>query len=212
MRRIGIFGGAFDPVHCGHLRTMLELREVLSLDELRVIPSGRPPHRAPAIAGADARIRMLAAALAGLDGLVLDDREVRRPEPSWTVVTLESLRTEFPDASLSVLLGSDAFSGLPTWHRWRELLELAHIVVARRPGAGIEVPQELEREMATRASDVAGLAREKAGFVAFCETSQLDVSSSRIRELAAARRTLRWLVPESVERLIEENEWYRTAN
>lgn len=209
---IGVFGGTFDPLHCGHLRTMLELHEELSLDRLLVVPCGTPPHRAPTAAPADARLAMLKTALEGFDGFEVDERELHRDGPSWTVDTLASLRADEPDAALCLLLGSDAFVALPSWHRWSELPELAHIVVARRPGVELLLPEALQPTVRARRAEAAALRDAPAGSIVFCETSQLHVSSSRIRELAAARRSLRWLVPDPVERLIEEKGWYRTGN
>ncbi len=209
MALVGVFGGTFDPVHCGHLRTMLELRTVLGLDEVLVIPCGQPPHRPPPIASAHARQRMLAAALTDLDGMRVDSRELSRDGPSYTVETLESLKQDFPAATLCLLLGSDAFAGLESWHRWEDIIALCHIVVARRPGAVGAVPHGLKKLVSRAEGTVADLRAQAAGRIVFCETSQLDVSSSHLRAQAAAGLSLRWLVPEQVERLIEENGWYK---
>ena len=128
---IGILGGTFDPIHYGHLRTAFELWQELRLAEVRLLPAGTPPHRDQLYAAADVRLRMVRAAVAGQPYFVVDDREVRRTGPSYSVDTLTELRREYPERSLCLLLGMDAFLGLPQWHRWRELLTLAHVVVAR---------------------------------------------------------------------------------
>ncbi|MFN2300762.1 MAG: nicotinate (nicotinamide) nucleotide adenylyltransferase, partial [Gammaproteobacteria bacterium] len=136
--RIGIFGGTFDPVHCGHLRAMVELRDELALNEVRVVPCGVPPHRAEPRASAQARLAMLDVALADLPGFSVDRRELERPGPSYMVDTLVSMRADWPEAALWLLLGHDAFCTLPQWRRWRELFSLANVGVARRPGASVE--------------------------------------------------------------------------
>ncbi len=134
MQPIGVFGGTFDPIHCGHLRTAFELWQELQLAEVRFLPTGTPPHRDQLYASPELRLKMVQAAVADQPSFVVDDREVRRSGVSYSVDTLTELRREYPHRSLCLLLGMDAFLGLPHWHRWRELLTLAHIVVAHRPG------------------------------------------------------------------------------
>jgi len=114
---IGIFGGTFDPIHCGHLRTAFELWQELRLAEVRLLPAGTPPHRDQLYASAEVRLTMVRAAVAAQPYFVVDDREVRRTGPSYSVDTLTELRREFPERSLCLLLGMDAFLGLPQWHR-----------------------------------------------------------------------------------------------
>jgi len=206
---IGVFGGTFDPVHVGHLRTAHELRTALGLAEVRFVPCRLPPHRPPAVAPEALRLRMLEAALAGLPGFRVDDRELRRPGLSYMADTLASLRTEAGDRPLCLLLGLDAFLGLPTWHRWRDLTELAHIVVARRPGVSQPVDGEagdlLKARGTTRASD---LASAPAGRVLVRDVTQLEISSSAIRALVAGGGDPRFLVPDAVLELIAKTHIY----
>ena len=133
-RPIGIFGGTFDPIHLGHLRTGFELLQSLQLSELRWIPVGNPGHREPPLAAAALRLEMVRVAIAGQPGFVLDEREVHRSGVSYTVDTLEELRAEHPARPLCLVLGMDAFLGLTAWRRWSDILTLAHLVVAHRPG------------------------------------------------------------------------------
>ena len=130
MQPIGLFGGTFDPLHYGHLRTAFELWQALKLSEVRFMPTGSPPHREQPHAPAQLRLEMVKAAVADQPAFVVDDREVRRTGVSYSVDTLTEVRAEYPQRSLCLLLGMDAFLGLPNWHRWRELLDLAHIIVA----------------------------------------------------------------------------------
>src|SRR5580698_5666448 len=117
---IGLFGGTFDPIHYGHLRTAFELWQSLKLSQVRFLPSGSPPHREAPLASAELRLEMVRAAVAGQSAFVVDDREIRRTGVSYSVDTLLELRRELPDRSLCLLLGMDAFLGMPHWHRWRD--------------------------------------------------------------------------------------------
>jgi nicotinate-nucleotide adenylyltransferase len=206
---IGVFGGTFDPVHVGHLRTAHELMTALGLAEVRFVPCRLPPHRPPAVAPEALRLRMLEAALEGLPGFRVDGRELRRPGLSYMVDTLASLRQEVGDRPLCLLLGLDAFLGLPTWHRWRDIPGLAHIVVAQRPG----VAQPLEGEagdllQARGSTNPADLAKAPAGRVLLRDVTQLEISSSAIRALVAAGGDPRFLVPDAVLELIAKTHIY----
>lgn len=200
---IGIFGGTFDPVHFGHLRAAFELMTGALLAEVRFVPSRLPPHRAPAVAPEALRLRMLEAALSGFPAFVLDPRELHRPGPSYTVDTLASLRAEAPARPLCLMLGMDAFVGLPTWHRWREITGLAHILVARRPGTPASPEGEAGALLAERGTDDAtALRTEPAGRILIREVTPLDISSSAIRTLVAAGGSPRYLVPDAVLELM----------
>ena len=133
-RPVGVLGGTFDPIHHGHLRPALEVLEALGLAELRFVPCRIPAHRATPSVSAEQRLDLVRLATAEQAGFVADDRELRRPGPSYMIDTLASLRTEFGDTPLVLIVGSDAFRELHTWRRWRELTDLAHIAIMRRPG------------------------------------------------------------------------------
>ena len=122
---LGVFGGTFDPIHFGHLRTAFEVLHSAGLREVRFVPAGDPPHREPPRVAAAERLELVRAAIADQPGFVLDEREVRRAGRSYSVLTLGELRAELPDVPLCLIVGMDAFLGLPTWHRWTELLEFA---------------------------------------------------------------------------------------
>ena len=206
---IGIFGGTFDPVHVGHLRTAHELRTGLDLAEVRFIPSRLPPHRPPTIAPEALRLRMLEAALDDQPGFVVDGRELRRPGPSFMVDTLASLRQELPTRPLCLLLGMDAFFGLPAWHRWQDILTLAHIIVARRPGFSEQTDGEIGQLLRSReTTDSQALGTALAGCILVREVTQLEISSSAIRNLVAAGGDPRFLVPDAVLQLITKTHIY----
>jgi nicotinate-nucleotide adenylyltransferase len=203
MRPVGLFGGTFDPIHFGHLRAAFELTELLDLDRVLFIPAADPPHRGRPLAHAQARLAMVQAAVEDEESFHVDDREMRRPGPSYTVLTLEELRREHGDTPLVLLLGMDAFLGLPTWHRWQELLELAHVAVAHRPGATLPSSGELGRLIERcRARDRAEIAAAPAGKVFVHPGTQLDISSTDLRAALRAGRDPRYLMPEAVRRMI----------
>jgi nicotinate-nucleotide adenylyltransferase len=213
---LGVFGGTFDPVHCGHLALARELRSDLGLSAVRFVPAGDPPHREAPAATAAQRLAMVELAVAGEPGLEVDAREVRAARRSYTVLTLEELRGEDPARTLALIVGADTFLGLPTWHRWREIFALAHVVVVPRPGVALEsvLPRELAAEWAKRfVRDAATLARAHAGAVILQPITAHPISASAIRERlaegAAGIAAVRGLLPATVLAYIERNQLYR---
>lgn len=213
MRPIGILGGMFDPIHYGHLRTAFELLQTLDFEEVRFVPCGDPPHRDGAFAPAALRLDMVRLATRDEPRFVVDDRELRRDGPSYSIDTLASLREEFPDRSLCLITGMDAFLGLPTWHRWGEILDFAHIVVAHRPGW--QAPDqgalgELLGRRRTRSVD--DLRGRSHGSVHIHAVTQLEIASTGIRSLVADGYDPRYLMPDAVREVIMESSCYTGAN
>jgi nicotinate-nucleotide adenylyltransferase len=200
---IGLFGGTFDPIHYGHLRTAFELWQSLKLAQVRFLPTGSPPHREAPLASSALRLEMVRAAVAGQPGFTVDDRETRRSGVSYSVDTLLDLRREYPQRSLCLLLGMDAFLGMPTWHRWREIFELAHVVVAHRPGWKAPITGPLGEVMVDRGTgSVHALHSATAGLILVQAVTQLEIASTDLRTLLMSGRDLRYLVPEPVRDLI----------
>ncbi|WP_243049723.1 nicotinate-nucleotide adenylyltransferase [Dyella sp. RRB7] len=194
-RPLAIFGGTFDPVHLGHLSVAWEASELLDA-EVRLMPASVPPHRPAPIASAAQRVAMLRAALQKQSRLSLDTRELARTGPSYTIDTLLELRAEQGDRPLLLLIGADAFAGLPSWHRWRELFDVAHIGVLSRPGVDAALPEVLEQEAASRrVVDPAMLHALPAGKVIELAVTPLEISATRVRELLAEGRDPRYLLP-----------------
>ena len=206
---MGVFGGTFDPIHYGHLRTAFELREAVRLAEVRFLPTGNPPHRDQTQASAEERLAMVQAAVADQPGFCVDDRETRRSGLSYSVDTLGELRGEFPQRSICLLLGMDAFLGLPNWHRWREILELANVVVAHRPGWKAPTQGPLGEVMVDHGTgSVRDLHDATAGRIYVHAVTQLEISSTDLRALIARGGDPRFLVPDSVCKLLRETGWY----
>jgi nicotinate-nucleotide adenylyltransferase len=209
MKPIGVFGGTFDPIHYGHLRTAFELLQALRLDELRFMPCGNPPHRVAPVADSRLRLKMVTEATRRQAGFVVDDRELHREGPSYSVDTLQTLRAEFPERPLALIIGMDAFLGLPRWYHWRELLQLAHIVVAHRPGWRAPDIGPLGELLAERGTHrIENLHRTTSGHVYIHDVTQLEISSSEIRELVALGRDPRFLMPDAVRDLILQSGCY----
>jgi nicotinate-nucleotide adenylyltransferase len=209
MSPIGIFGGTFDPIHYGHLRSAFELLQALELDHVRFVPSADPPHRGSTFAPAELRYRMVEVAVAGQAGFVVDDCEFRREGPSYTIDTLAAMRAEHGDRSLCLITGMDAYLGLTSWHRWDEILNIAHIIVAHRPGWQLPASGALGDLLAAHGTyDVADLHTKSHGCIFHHEVTQLEIASTEIRELTAAGRDPRFLMPDSVRDIIVESGCY----
>lgn len=210
---IGILGGTFDPVHFGHLRPALDVQQALGLDEVRLIPCHIPPHRPQPVADATQRLAMLEAAVRNYPEFSLDLRELERDGPSWTFDTLTSLRAEPGSGGLCLLVGMDAFHGLPTWHRWHELIDLCHMVVMTRPGSEFHAEGELEDFVGRhRVMDPAELENHAAGRILFQTVTQLEISATRIRTLLAQGENAGFLVPETVLEIIRREGLYRAGS
>ncbi len=210
-RCIGVYGGSFDPVHFGHLRPALEIAEQLALDAVHLIPLHVAVHRDQPRVSAARRLAMLRAAVAGQSRLLADDREVRRGRASYMVDTLRDFRGSMPDASLSLILGGDAFARFASWREPEEIMRLAHLVVMRRPGAGDAWTPPLSGWVAEREIRDPGALRDTpAGYILFAEVTQLDISSTAIRALLRAGRSPAYLLPSAVSAMIEEQALYRS--
>lgn len=208
---IGVLGGTFDPIHFGHLRPALEIRQALGLREVRFIPLHQAVHRYQPLASADQRLVMLQAAVAGEAAFRVDDRELRRAGASYTYDTLVELRAELgAEEGICLLLGADAFTGFLSWYRPNDILELAHLVVMRRPGDAMMVEADLRVWVEPRLClSAADLDQAPAGLVLFQDVTQLAISATSIRRLVAEGLSPRFLLPDAVIALIEGAALYR---
>jgi nicotinate-nucleotide adenylyltransferase len=207
---IGIFGGTFDPVHFGHLRAAVEIREKLGLEDMRLLPAGTPPHRSATHASAAHRLSMLKLALTAGCGLQVDDREVRRGGSSYMVDTLAEFREEFPRSPLLLMIGQDAANKLDSWHSWRNLFDLAHLVIMRRPDSVNAYADALDELIRSRLTTrIADLGDSIAGRVLPLEVTQLAISSTDIRGRISQQMSPRFLLPDAVIAYIREHGLYR---
>lgn len=211
-RMIGIMGGTFNPIHYGHLRIAQELADVLNLDEVRFIPSANPPHKNTPQVSAQHRAAMVQLAIADNPIFKLDDCELKRSGPSYTFDTLQSLRAELGnDASICLLMGSDAFVKLNTWHKWDELLSLCHIVLVVRALKTLQETlapalQTLLHQHYTEHID--DLTQSAKGYITMQEVTKLDISATTIRKQLATKQSVRYITPNSVIEYINTHHLY----
>lgn len=203
---IGVFGGTFDPVHYGHIKPALSIKQALVLSQLRFIPNRIPPHREQPWLTVTQRLSLLRLALEDYPDVVIDERELQRDGPSYMVDTLASLQQDFPGESLCLIIGMDAFLGITSWHQWPSLLDLCHIVVMQRPGFDLETAMLAEkmsaedyRFLAERITDdVSTLTSQAAGKILLKSVPQMDISSTQIRtSLVKGEDVCQWM-PEKV--------------
>ncbi|PLX99532.1 MAG: nicotinate-nicotinamide nucleotide adenylyltransferase [Desulfuromonas sp.] len=212
--KIGILGGTFNPIHLAHLRIAEEVRQACALDQVWFLPAADPPHKVVAgQVGFRQRLAMVEAAIADHPHFRVSDLEARRSGKSYSVDTLEILSLEHPEHSYTFIMGLDSFRDLSSWHQWARLFEFAHLVVVSRPGIPVEAPLEL-LPVAIRDQFCydcpSSLLRHRSGkTVLFLTETYLDISSTRLREMVAARQSIRYLVPPVVEAFIEQHALYR---
>lgn len=207
-RARGLLGGAFDPVHIGHLRGALSVRDALGLERVDFIPAAQSPLKDQSTVSATHRLEMLRLAIRDVPGLGIDDRELNRSGPSFSVDTLMAVRQEAgADCSLLWIMGTDILPSLPQWSRWDQLLDLAHIVVLQRPGA-MAPPERVTEWMAQHLVAPDWALSHPAGGVVKLSQPLLDISSSQIRRLFAAGRDPRFLIPSAVMEYIATHDLF----
>lgn len=197
--KLGVYGGTFNPVHCGHVRLARRYMEAAALDRLLVVPARIPPHKeAPDLIAGEDRMEMCRLAFAGLSGYEVSDLELKRPDKSYTVDTLEQLRALYPGDGLCLLMGSDMFLTITQWRNWRRIFQLAALCVGARES---DQYGQLERERNRL---------EKLG--ARCEIVRLEpmvISSTEIRERVRGGLPVEGLVPAAVHKYIVDHGLYR---
>ncbi len=206
---IGIFGGTFDPVHFGHLRTAFELYHTLPVKEIRFIPCQQPVLKTAAYASPAQRLAMLQLAIADRREFTFDDREIKRDTPSFMVDTLASLKQDYPDNTLYLIIGMDAFNEFEQWHRWQEILTLAHLVVVNRPGNDPNLHADVMTLLTQRSChDLTKLMQQTSGLIYQQRVTPLMISATAIRELIKLQQIPRYLLPENVWEYIQREKLY----
>ncbi len=207
-----VYGGTFDPVHYGHLRPVEALARIVGLEQVTIMPNNVPPHRPQPEASSEQRRDMVELAIRNRPLFRLDERELQRATPSWTVETLETLRRELgPQRPLAFIIGQDSLLGLPGWHRYEALMDLCHLLVCRRPGYAPDMPNAGHQAWLNRhlTHSVGELHQLPAGRIFMADTPLWDISATEIRQRLAARRGCEALIPEAVLDYINQTGLYR---
>ncbi len=209
---IGIFGGTFDPIHYGHIKPALSVKQALNLSQLRFIPNRVPPHREKTWLSVEQRLVLLKAALLDYPEIIVDERELNRAEPSYMVDTLKSLKQDFPDEELCLIIGMDAFYGISSWFEWRSIFDLCRLVVTTRPGFDrSEIAAHMDsddyRFLEQKMSDDINIftaqdsSQEKAKIL-LQSVPQLAISSTKIREnVQNSEKISQWMPPQAYQKL-----------
>lgn len=212
---LGLFGGTFDPIHFGHLRLATEVAEAFHLEQVIFIPAGLPYHRGrSAHATNDQRLTMVKLATARDARFDVDDRELRREGPTYTYDTLVEIRKERgPDMPLVFLTGSDAFAKIDTWHRWTELFDLAHFVIAIRAGDEAwqsKGPGTFPKEAWPRITlNQREMLSAPSGKIMTYFMTSIAISSTAVRTLAGEGASIRYLTPDPVVEFVRSHNLYK---
>jgi nicotinate-nucleotide adenylyltransferase len=221
LKKIGLFGGSFNPVHLGHLRAALETRIAFELETVLMIPSARPPHKsAKDMAPASDRLNMVRMVTSSTPGLAVSDMELKRPGLSYTVDTIKRFQAEIDDAGMYLIIGLDAFLEYDTWHQYPDLFRLTPIIVLLRPGREVinldQARELMEKQLASNISGQYHFDPSPPRFthpdlqpVHILEVTRLSISSSRIRRLVRNNKSIRFLVPEKVRQYIAKQGLYQ---
>jgi|TARA_B110000003_G_scaffold43250_2_gene40689 nicotinate-nucleotide adenylyltransferase len=204
---IGIFGGTFDPVHIGHKLVIENLLELIKLDELIVIPNGTPPHKEKRI-GETNKLRMTKLALGHIDKVKIDDREIIKETPSYAFLTFKELQKENPNDTLLWIMGSDSYSKIDTWHRYKEFIEEVNLVILSRPDCPIKKDSFAERLLETRKiDDVKGFENQTCKIL-LLSINPIKLTSTEIRTMISNKNDVSKSLNQDVYKLIKENNLY----
>ena len=210
MRLIGVLGGTFDPIHNGHLHLAVEVLNKLNLDEIKLIPSNIPPHRSATFASSTHRKEMVELAILDKDKLSIDLCEIKNQNISYTINTLKSLRREFPEDALFLIIGEDVFKNINTWEKWESLLEYSHILVTTRvENQNNDLCEEIKKwRDSNKTEDFNTMKKVTSGYIYFINTPVIKISSSMIRECYIKNESVDNYLPSNVTSYIEKNNLY----
>ena len=204
---IGIFGGTFDPVHIGHKLVIENLLELIPLDELIVIPNGNPPHKEKRI-GKENKLRMTRFALGHIDRVKIDDREIKKERASYAFLTFKEIQEENPNDTLLWIMGSDSYSKIDTWHRYKEFIEEVNLVILSRPDCPIKKDSFAERLLETRKiDDVKGFENQTCKIL-LLSINPIKLTSTEIRTMISNKNDVSKSLNQDVYKLIKENNLY----
>jgi nicotinate-nucleotide adenylyltransferase len=213
MEHIAIFGGTFDPIHNGHLQTSLSIQFSFKFDSYFFLPCKVPTIKPAASASNVQRIKMIELAIKAYPDFKLDLREIKRDTPSYMVETLQSFRNEYPNASITLIIGYDAFISLPKWHQWEKLITLANIMVINRNEFIQHQTPELMQQfmMSYQCEDKTALLSSKTGAVFMYDAGHYEISSTKIREEIKNDVNVGLQIPKEVYQYIKKEGLYQTS-
>ena len=207
---IGILGGTFDPIHFGHLRPALEIQQALNLQTLYLMPNYIAPHKSKSLISTEQRLDMVKLAIQDTPNLQINSQELLRKSPSYTIDTLKALRQAYPNTPICFIMGMDSLIQFDTWYQYLDILNYCHLIVSHRPGWAPKfnstISTLLERHKTIIPSE---LHLNLNGSIYFQKTTQLDISSSDIRNLISKKQCIDFLTPKSVCTYIDEHKCYK---
>ena len=205
---IGIFGGTFDPVHKGHTEIIKNLFELIPLDRVIVVPNGIPPHKQVSVSSEE-RLRMVSAAFKDIDKVLIDDREIRKKDPSYAISTLEQLIEENLNHSLVWIMGSDAFSEIDSWHKWEDFIKMVNIIVMVRPNHEIPKDSEAYKLLSKSHTIDKGSLNSGREKIYLLRIKPIEISSTDIRNKINKRKDVSEFLLEEVNELIAKRNLYQ---
>jgi len=207
---IGLMGGTFDPIHFGHLRTAIELYQQLNLAEVKFIPCYQPVHRQLPVATPEDRLAMVSHAIKDEPAFSVNECEIQRKGPSYSIDTIQLLKKNLPSTPLCLIMGIDAFTGFHTWHRWEEILTHVHLIIAHRPHYQLPTTGIIAELLAQRfKTDASALSDSLAGNIVVRPVTLLEISATDIRQQIHQEQSCRYLLPDSVYTYIKQHRVYR---
>ena len=210
MHTIAIFGGTFNPIHKGHLQTSVNIQNQFKFDSYVFLPCKIPTIKPPALASNQQRIKMIELAIKHYPSFKIDLREIERDSPSYMVETLESFRSEYPEASINLIIGYDSFISLPRWYQWEKLISLANILIISRNEFATEATPEIMRDFLKKyqSKDKTGILNQQAGTVLLFDAGHYEISSTQIREEIKKKQDVSFQLPEEVYQYIKAEGLY----
>ena len=205
---IGIFGGTFDPIHRGHTEIIKNLFELIPLDKVIVIPNGKAPHKQVSVNSKD-RLKMVSSAFHDIDKVVIDDREIKKNDPSYAISTLKELIEENEDNSLVWIMGSDAFSEIDSWYQWQDFVEMVNIIVMVRPKHEISMDSEAFNIISTRHTIDKESLRVGRGKIYLLKIRPIEITSTEIRNKILEGKDVSEFLLEEVNELISKGNLYQ---
>ena len=207
---IGFLGGTFDPIHFGHLRPALEIQHALKLQSLYLMPNYIAPHKSNTLATPKQRIEMVELAIKTTPYLKINTQELLRESPSYTVDTLKLLKEQYPDTPICFIMGMDSLIQFDSWYQYQDILKYCHLVISHRPGWSPEFNSTIDALIEKHQTrDPKQLHQQLFGYIYFQKTTQLQISSSQIRELIMSNQSIDFLTPQAVCGYIDEQGCYR---